>query len=120
MAKTPEGQWGQHHLAALLGTNGPHIGRLLNGLEYPNLSMMQKFEVVFGWPVVEQVTLIPYLWDARDMRYSMVLHQHITDWSQENPRTTSLKEMRMDPRLASRHKVRKFHEPRQPVLSKRK
>ena len=122
MVKTPDGQWGQHHLAALLGTKGPHFGRYLNGVDYPTFAMMQKFEVVFGWPVVEQVQLIPYLWEEKDMRYAMVLHQHIVDWAQENPRTLSLKELRMDPRLESRHNTKKtpYHKPRGPVLVKRK
>ncbi len=103
MAKTKPGEWGQHQLAALLGTNQQRYGRVLGGLEYPSLHLMQKFEVIFGWPMMEQVQLIPYLWEKPDLRYAMVLRQHVNDWAQDNPRTVGSQEVRMHPDLKSRH-----------------
>lgn len=104
--KTKPGEWGQHQLAALLGLNQQRLGRTLAGQEYPNFVTMQKFEAVFGWPVAEQVVLIPYLWEKRDepdMRYAMVLRQHINDWVAANPRTVKSQDVRMHPSLTSRH-----------------
>ena len=101
--KTKPGEWGLYQIAALLGTEGSNFGRFINGVEYPNLAMMQKFEVVFGWPVVEQVQLIPYLWLGRDMRYAMVLKQHMDEWKIDNPRTVSSHDIRMHPDLVPRH-----------------
>jgi hypothetical protein len=107
MAKAKPGEWSNNSLAALLGTDNVQFGKMLNGLEYPSLSMMQKFEVVFEWPVVEQVRLIPYLWEDVDLRYSMVLHEHVKDWAIANPRTVPSHMVRMHPRLASRHNKRR-------------
>lgn len=110
--KTPPGAWGQHQIASLLGTSGPAFGRLINGLDYPTLHMMQKFEVVFEWPVVEQVQLVPYLWHEHDLRYSMVLRQHIDDWAEQHPRTMLSGEVRMHPGLAHRTSTRHRRGPR--------
>jgi hypothetical protein len=107
---TPEGQWGITHLAQLLGTNGPMIGRYLNGLSYPTLQMMQKFEIVFGWPLVEQVQLIPPYWtwpDQRyektdhptDLRYAMMMHKIVKEWGEANPRTEKLQFIRQHPSI---------------------
>jgi len=110
MAKTKPGDWGQHQLAALLGISEQRFGKTLAGLEYPNFHTMQKFEVVFGWPVKEQVQLIPYLWEwepgDRDLRYAMVLNQHIQDWKLDNPRTVGSTEVRMHPALSARHRIK--------------
>lgn len=103
--KTKPNEWGQHQLAALLGIAEQRLGRPLAGLEYPSLHTMQKFEVVFGWPVSEQVALIPYLWEEPDLRYAMVLRQVINDWKANNPRTVRSTEVRMHPSLKSRHAI---------------
>lgn len=110
--KTPMPYWGQTHLAYLLGTSNVMVGRYLNGLSYPTLQMMQKFEVVFGWPVTEQVPHIPYYWewpdqafggrpqqDATDLRYAMKLEQIIREWTEANPRTQPLQEIRQHPAI---------------------
>lgn len=100
-------EWTNSLLAALLGTDAVNFGKFLNGVSYPNLNMMQKFEVVFGWPVVEQVTVIPYLWHDMDLRYSMLLRKHITEWALDNPRTVRSADVRMHPDLVSRHNTGK-------------
>jgi hypothetical protein len=117
MVKTPAGQWGQHHIAALMGTNGPNWGLYLNGMAYPTLQMLQKIEVVFGWPVQEQVQLIPYYWDwpvhaghgrtagdPTDLRYAIFLQKVIREWTEANPRPDdyNLKNARMHPKLKAR------------------
>lgn len=107
--------WGNTHLGPLLGTTNVMIGRYLNGLSYPTLQMMQKFEVVFGWPLAEQVVLIPYYWewpaqriggiggegqeDPTDLRFAMKLGQIIREWGEANPRTQRVQEIRQHPAI---------------------
>ena len=120
--RTPLPHWGQTHLAALLGVSNVMLGRYLNGLSYPTLKMMQKLEVVFGWPVVDQVPLIPYYWEwpdqhqsgrgvkqaePTDLRWSMKLTQVVQEWTEANPRTQLLQEIRMHPSLEDKRQVRK-------------
>ena len=117
--KTPMPYWGQTHLANLLGITNVMRGRYLNGLSYPTLKMMQKFELVFGWPVREQVDLIPPFWtwpdqaqhakgvpqqDPHDLRYSMKLQQILREWSEANPRTQLLQEIRLHPAIGDKRK----------------
>jgi len=110
--KTPMPYWGQTHLANLLGTKNVMLSRYLNGLSYPTLQMMQKFEIVFGWPITEQTPLIPYYWqwpdqsqigrpqqDPTDLRYAMKLEQIIREWTEANPRTQPIQEIRQHPAL---------------------
>lgn len=110
MAKARPDEWALTQLAALLGTNAPTIGRYVNGLSYPTLQMMQKFEYVFGWPISEQAELIPPYWDwppqsgrgdvqATDMRYGYKLRKIMKEWGDANPRTVKSGEVRMHPRL---------------------
>jgi hypothetical protein len=97
-------------LASLLGTNSPSLGRYVNGLSYPTLQMMQKFEYVFGWPIAEQVELIPPYWEwppqigraevqATDMRYGYKLRKIMKEWAEANPRTVKSGDVRMHPSL---------------------
>lgn len=112
MVKTPPGRWGQHQLAALLGTSGPAWGRYLSGQSYPTLQMMQKIQIVMGWPVREQVDLIPYYWEwpiqgrgglprgePTDLRYAMKLRQIVNEWTDANPRTVLSTEIRQHPAI---------------------
>lgn len=96
-----------------MGTSAPNFGRYLNGLSYPTLQMMQKFEVVFGWPVTDQTPLIPYYWEwplqkdraeiqPTDLRYGMKLRQVVDEWTEANPRVGLSVEVRMHPALKAR------------------
>lgn len=122
---TAPGAWGQTHLAQLFGTSNVMIGRYLNGLSYPTVGMMQKFDIVFGWPVAEQIVLIPPYWtwpaqpqstkyksqeDPTDLRYAMKLQQVLNEWAVANPRTKHLREIRLHPSLDT--KVRAGGRPR--------
>lgn len=111
--KTPRNEWALNHLAAILGTHAQPVGRYVNGLSYPQLQMMQKIEIVFGWPVREQVDLIPPYWEwplqddrvnvqPTDLRYGMKLRQVMQEWGEANPRTEKTKDLRMHPKLVSR------------------
>ena len=112
------GQWGQTHLANLFGTSNVMIGRYLNGLSYPTVQMMQKFEIVLGWPAREQIDLIPPHWtwpdqpqsvkyrsqeDPTDLRYAMKLQQIFNEWAEANPRTQLLQHIRLHPLLKTKH-----------------
>ena len=113
MVKTPKGQWAQHHIATILGIEATSWSKVLNGLIYPaRLQTMQKIEYVFGWPVSEQVQLIPPYWewpeqaqadrpqgDPTDLRYAMMLHKVVAEWTAANPRTESGKDLRLHPAL---------------------
>ena len=106
-------------LASLFGLAGPVLGRYLNALSYPTIQSMQKFEVVLGWPVSEQVQLIPPYWEwpvqdrtnlknieAGDLRYSIMLGKVIREWAAANPRTELSGDIRQHqsiPRRAGRH-----------------
>jgi hypothetical protein len=85
--RTPMPDWNLNHLAAILGTTGVSLGRYLMGERYPNVEMMKRFEVLFGWKASEQIDLIPYPFDYEDMRYAMVMRQVINEWKLANPRT---------------------------------
>lgn len=104
-------------LAALFGLTGPAMGRYLNALSYPTLQCMQKFETVLGWPVSEQVQLIPMYWEwpdqnrskgkskdihPRDLRYSMVLRKVIREWTAANPRVGLANDIRQHPSIPAR------------------
>lgn len=104
-------------LASLFGLSGPAMGRYLNALSYPTLQSMQKFETVMGWPVSEQVQLIPPYWEwptqdrsrnktkdihPRDLRYSMVLRKVVREWAAANPRTELGNEIRQHPSIPAR------------------
>lgn len=110
MTKAAPHEWALTQLAALLGTNGPSLGRYVNGLSYPTLQMMQKFEYVFGWPIAEQAELIPPYWEwppqqdrvdvqATDTRYGYKLRKIMKEWAEANPRTVKSADVRMHPNL---------------------
>lgn len=110
---TPPGHWGQHHIATLLGVQATAWSKILNGLIYPSkLQLLQKIEFVFGWPVSEQVQLIPPYWDwpeqagggkspgePVDLRYAIKLGRVVHEWTDANPRTVSTKELGLHPAL---------------------
>ena len=119
--QTPMPYWAQTHYAVLFGISNVMIGRLLNGLSYPSTQMIQKFEIVLGWPAAEQFPLIPPYWtwpnqgrageggwlaqeDPTDMRYALKLKQVLDEWGDANPRTETLATLRLHPALESKHK----------------
>lgn len=111
--KTPKGQWGQHHIATLLGFTPTAWSKILNGQLYPaKLQQLQRIEIVFGWPASEQVQLIPPYWewpvqasgdqragDATDLRYAIKLGRVVAEWAEANPRTVGTKELTLHPSL---------------------
>ena len=113
MAYTKPGTWGQKHIATILGLQETSWSKLLNGQIYPaRLQTMQKIEVVFGWPVSEQVQLIPYYWewpgqpragvpggDPVDLRYAIKLGRVVAEWADANPRTVPTKDLKLHPSL---------------------
>lgn len=122
-------------LAALFGLSGPTFARYLNGQSYPTLQSMQKFEVVMGWPVSEQVQLIPPYWEwpvqnvhntgnrgePTDYRYATKLDQIVREWSAANPRTVLASEVRQHPNIPSRAGAKptpEFQARRRPLVKK--
>lgn len=120
MIRTPLPLWANIHFARILGISNVVLGQYLNGLSYPPVKTMQKFEVVMGWPVREQVDLIPYYWDwpdagrygddrnpkpqqdPTDLRYSIMLGKVLREWADANPRTESIADLRLHPSLESK------------------
>lgn len=92
--RTDMPHWNTDHLAAILGLSGQALGRLLNGVRYPSLDTVKKFELIFGWKATEQVDLIRAKWEEPDLRYGMVLHQVIEEWKRDNPRTLPAADLR--------------------------
>lgn len=90
--RTPGGAWTVSQLSVLLGTTARAMYRYLSGERYPEVRMMKRFEALFGWPAVEQVQLVPVA--GYDLRYSMVLRQVMDDWTYNNPRTQTSRELR--------------------------
>lgn len=114
MSHVREGEWANTHLSNMFGTSGHQIGRYLNGQSYPTVPMMQKFEIVLGWPAREQFDLIPPYWTwpdqptsitytpqsaPTDLRYAMKLRQILNEWCEANPRTQPSSEIRLHPAL---------------------
>ncbi len=93
MARPQGTEWNQHQLGRLLGTRGENFGRWINGVSYPSLQMLQKIDTVFGWPIHEQVKIIPF--EGRDARYGMVLRTIVNEWVESvGPRDLSIDEIR--------------------------
>lgn len=117
MAVTPKGRWGQNHIATLLGLTSTSWSKVLSGQIYPaRLQTMQKIEVVFGWPVSEQVQLIPLYWEwpeqastgkpsgePVDMRYAIKLSRVVAEWADANPRTLPVDKIGLHPSLKPIH-----------------
>lgn len=117
--KTPKGRWAQHHIATILGLQPTSWSKLLNGQIYPaRLQTMQKIEFVFGWPVSEQVQLIPPYWEwpdqpasgkpggePVDLRYAIKLARVVQEWSDANPRDVSTKDLTLHPSIRPINKV---------------
>ena len=140
MSKTPKGRWAQHHIATILGLQPTSWSKLLSGLIYPaRLQTMQKIEFVFGWPVVEQVQLIPPYWEwpdqpqagkpggePLDLRYAIKLARVVQEWSEANPREISTKELTLHPNIKPINKhegprfVKKAEEPEEPPQEERR
>jgi transcriptional regulator with XRE-family HTH domain len=114
--KTPPGKWSTNMFGMLFGITGSALARYLHGQSYPTLQTLQKFEAVLGWPVSEQVQLIPPHWDwpiqnggpgagrgePTDYRYGMKLRQVLQEWGDANPRTVLSNEVRQHPAIPSR------------------
>lgn len=118
-------EWSVSLLATLFGISAAAMGRYLHGLSYPTVQMIQKFEVVLGWPAAEQFALIPPYWtwprqfnsnggvqeEPVDQRYGMKLRQILQEWADANPRTVSSLDVRQHPSIPARagekpHKTR--------------
>lgn len=111
--KTPKGRWAQKHIATLLGFQDGAWSKMLSGQLYPaRLQMMQRIEIVLGWPVSEQVQLIPMYWEwpvqassgiaagePTDLRYSIKLARVVAEWTEANPRTMAPKDITLHPSL---------------------
>jgi len=80
------GEWTASMIATLLGTNKRSFMHYLTAERYPEVRIMKRIELLFGWPASEQVALVPLA--GYDMRYAMVLKQVMEDWKYNNPRTT--------------------------------
>jgi len=94
--RVPSPDWTIQDLAKALGMHSVVLGRYVNGVGYPEVQAMKKFEYLFGWPCSEQIDLIPFHGEGRqdmDLRYSMVLRQVIDDWKHNHPRTTPSAEL---------------------------
>jgi hypothetical protein len=87
-----DGEWTITMIAILLGTNSRSLRHYLTAERYPEVRIMKRIELLFGWPASEQVALVPL--DGYDMRYSMVLKQVMDDWKHNNPRTQLRQELR--------------------------
>lgn len=85
--RTPPREWNYNMLAVLLGTTGQTFGRYMNGLAYPSVEIMKKFEVLFGWPASQQIDLIPPFGEEMDLRYATVMRSVVNEWAVANPRT---------------------------------
>lgn len=115
-SKVKPHEWSDALLATLFGLGGPALGRYQNGLSYPTLQVIQKFDIVLGWSGAEQYALIPPYWEwplqanghgqkqgePVDMRYAMKLRQVIKEWAEANPRTILASEVRQHPSIPAR------------------
>lgn len=58
--------------AQQLGTDSPALHRYISGIQRPRLPMLRRIEEAFGWPVPDQVRLLPDT-GSEDLGWSMVL-----------------------------------------------
>jgi predicted transcriptional regulator len=47
-------------VAQLIGLSKTSLQKYLDGICYPDLKNMRRIEQALGWPVTEQIALIPY------------------------------------------------------------
>lgn len=66
-----EQKWTVGATARGLGTSDMTVYRYLNGISYPQVKMMRKIEVAFGWLARDQIELIPA--EGHDLLYGMML-----------------------------------------------
>jgi transcriptional regulator with XRE-family HTH domain len=94
-ARSLDTGWSNHQLGMILGIDPSMISRLRNGLHYPNVAQMKKFEAVFGWPASEQIDLLPLMLSDPDMRWSLVFNDILREWIDANPRTTPTDDLKV-------------------------
>jgi transcriptional regulator with XRE-family HTH domain len=51
--------WSNKTVADRLGVDFTVVARYLRGTRYPSLKIMRRIEREFGWPLEEQISLIP-------------------------------------------------------------
>lgn len=123
MPKTAPGRWGQNQMATLLGFTPATWSHILSGMLYPaRLQHLQRIAIVLGWPVEDQVKLIPPYWEwpdqaqseangrryygePTDLRYAMKLSKVVSEWAEANPRTVPSKEIQMHPSIKPLNKT---------------
>jgi hypothetical protein len=114
--KTKPHEWSRSLLGTLFGISQSALCRYLDGQAYPSVQMIQKFEIVLGWPAAEQFDLIPPYWEwptqfngrggvqgePTDLRYGMKLGQVLREWTEANPRTVPSGGVRQHPSIPRR------------------
>lgn len=69
--------------AARLDVKSMTIYRYLSGTRYPNLPMVRKIEEQLGWPIADQIRLIPT--SGYDMGYAVVLEEVLRENFPDTP-----------------------------------
>lgn len=66
-------------VARVLGLSESGVHRIRNGSRYPSLDVMRRVETTYGWPLAEQLNLIPPGPSAtrRNMDYANELERRI-------------------------------------------
>lgn len=60
-----------------LGLSYSGVSRIRSGNRYPSIPVMRKIRDAYGWPIEEQLALIPEETGQHDMRYAHELERRI-------------------------------------------
>lgn len=63
-------------IARRLGLSESGVHRIRNGTRYPSLAVMRRIQSAYGWPLDEQVNLIPE--GAANMDYANEFERRVT------------------------------------------
>lgn len=69
-----------------IGLSYSAVSRIRSGDRYPSLAVMRKIDKAYGWPLAEQLELIPE-GGTRDMRYAHEFERRINDANTIKPNT---------------------------------
>jgi transcriptional regulator with XRE-family HTH domain len=70
---SPRRAWSQERAGERLGLSDYSIQRLLSGRQYPTLETMRRIEETIGWPLMDQIALIPRADEPYNHLYAMGL-----------------------------------------------
>jgi transcriptional regulator with XRE-family HTH domain len=71
--------WSLQQASERMGLSDNSIQRLLTGRQYPTLETMRRIEETLGWPLMDQIALIPRADQPYNHLYAMGLEKALDE-----------------------------------------